>query len=719
VVVLVDTSVSQAYDSSGQLRADGCNVLSTVRSALGLVAGGLAARASDTSTAAAVADTVRVAVVTFARVAVVQIGFGHPFDAAAVAALDLGFTAGPTLADQAFEVARRAFLQPTSVASGFRPRRKVMVVFSDGESLNQEELQQELHRSEHRATATRTVIDTDLNRDEGAGAQPTDLFELMAKPAVAGAFTQATCAESSPEDIAEVILARVPSSAVGSGWECAAGDAEPSSTAAVTASASAAAATTASPSASTEAAGTTTAQRTAATAAAGTTATATATATPTATPTAAPTTTAGGAPATTAVPLLAGGATLQATALLADRSNVVVEGDAVLPVPLALGLGGGYLLGGAGGIRLTKHPPVVAVEWTIAMTVEQKRGTTGYLFAKTADSGDAAKNRYYALYAGSRSLIFYYATRAGEAGSVRFGTQLDRDERLRVTLAVASGVAELRVFDGAFAQVELFRQRLKGDVADCTAGDNCQFALGQRSGSTATAAGKFPFTGVLHEVTMLSNKRVREYPAAPRLGTLSEDTLLLLLSHARLDRWLARRQLNDGAVEPVRGVYQFDGTTGLRVTVHSAVRSQFTVAVDGAFASSGYVFAKTNAAGDGRYYSLYLSASRGAAVFYYQIRGDPALRSHVFAVNLSDGRRYQLVLSIDGAALSLRVDGVRMGAIRQLGGSLDDCGPPSVDCVLYLGQRSSAAGGAFAVEGEFYDGRLLDGLASELYPRLA
>jgi hypothetical protein len=117
-----------------------------------------------------------------------------------------------------------------------------------------------------------------------------------------------------------------------------------------------------------------------------------------------------------------------------------------------------------------------------------------------------------------------------------------------------------------------------------------------------------------------------------------------------------------------------------------------------------------------------LSKTNGDVVFYYRTKSKSdvsELKEVRFAVDLTDGGRYQVLLTVgeQSNTVSLRVDDVLIGGTRSLGGTLADCGVPTEECQLYLGQRASSSGN-YMFAGIMYDARLLDGVAATVYPRV-
>lgn len=676
LVFLVDRSSSQVFDSNGDLRTDGCNVLQVVKLVLKEVSRRLA-KLRETS-----GDTVQVGAVAYDRSADVLLDFDDAFTPASVNDLDMTFKAGPTLAAEALKLARSSLDSSTA-----DDRFKVMVVFSDGNSLNQPNIVEELEEAYHASFASRFIIDTEVNRDLSADAP--GLFKLISKPSTED-YARVHCS-SDVDLLAAQILATVPASGAG-GWQCGdtvVGTTTSTAAATTTTAAAAAAATT-----TTDAAGTT----------------------------------------TTAAGNMAAVVTVQSASLLVE-DQLEIEGTGVFAIGLGPSKKTAYLMAGSGGLVLQTHPAAVteqgeggqmAAEWSIGVEMEQTQGSSGYLFAKTGATGVQA-NRYYALYSTAGRVTLYYR-HAGGASRVHFRTSINTGIKLQVTLSVRGRAAELVVQrPGGTSDPIVLKQTLKGPVVDCgEASSDCIFSLGQRRDDDGGSSGVFFFTGTLFSASMLSNKAVSQFPVVDASPPSNEETGAVIESGS-LSLWLDPS--NHDGLAPARGdAYFFSGQGAvLKVTTHKgASNAGFTIAVDflAAQPSGGYLFAKTNRAGDVRYYSLYMSASRKDLVFYYRTQSSgegvsSAQQAERFGVDLADGRRYQVVLTVsNGRVAALRVDGVLIGGERNLGGSIADCGDPSDECQLFLGQRADDDDNHYPFIGIMYDARMLDGAASQAYPRI-
>jgi hypothetical protein len=122
--------------------------------------------------------------------------------------------------------------------------------------------------------------------------------------------------------------------------------------------------------------------------------------------------------------------------------------------------------------------------------------------------------------------------------------------------------------------------------------------------------------------------------------------------------------------------------------------------VQGEEGKSGYMFAKTSKSGGVRYLSAYMRQSEVVVWYTTQTAtGIGSTESLTFAISLTDGREYRVLLSVSHVDIKLTVDGVMVGSPRALSGPLADCGADADDCVLFVGQRSSRSGGAYPFRG--------------------
>jgi len=83
---------------------------------------------------------------------------------------------------------------------------------------------------------------------------------------------------------------------------------------------------------------------------------------------------------------------------------------------------------------------------------------------------------------------------------------------------------------------------------------------------------------------------------------------------------------------------------------------------------------------------------------YYTGAGSAATRRISFPVSIADGEQHRILLSARGLTVALKIDDAKP-ILRTLQGAVQDCGVSSRDCVLYVGQRSSASGGVYGFRG--------------------
>ncbi len=154
------------------------------------------------------------------------------------------------------------------------------------------------------------------------------------------------------------------------------------------------------------------------------------------------------------------------------------------------------------------------------------------------------------------------------------------------------------------------------------------------------------------------------------------------------------------------GEYVLDGQSSLAMRTFRGVSTQFSLlfVLKQSPDNSGYLVSKSTQSGS-RFYSLYASALSRAVFFYYRIGGSSVQRRVVFPIALNDGISHTVLLSVRGREATFRVDGNTVST-QTLDGLVDDCGSPSQDCVLDLGQRSSISGGSFFFKGTVSDARL-------------
>jgi len=114
--------------------------------------------------------------------------------------------------------------------------------------------------------------------------------------------------------------------------------------------------------------------------------------------------------------------------------------------------------------------------------------------------------------------------------------------------------------------------------------------------------------------------------------------------------------------------------------------------------TGGYLAALSDAVGS-RFISLYYSHPRKALEFYYRVRGHTAQQVASFPTSaIGGGGFHRIVLAVNNIAVTLTVDNDSPRRVELLG-LVDVCGGSLQDCVLYVGQRASASGGAFRLTG--------------------
>lgn len=370
-----------------------------------------------------------------------------------------------------------------------------------------------------------------------------------------------------------------------------------------------------------------------------------------------------------------------------------------------------------------------------------------------AKSNANGRLRSYGLYSSSVSsrVSFYYSTASGSK-SIHFPVSISDGSRHDLVLSVKDGVASLSVDDEPVGAGSI-----QGTPTDCgVPGADCILYIGQRSSSSGgtlrfrgnierlvifpTSAagdgggGKPALTGILGAPLVAFGSPGSEAapsilptttgplfpvhrenrpraPLAPPSFRLAHVVCHLPAAEATDALDLLDPANNDGSIVPDGNTYRFSGSQGLLVTRHSGITSKFSVTVDlvQTAGTSGYLFAKTTAAGS-RFYSLYSSAISRSVIFYYRIQGSTTLRNVRFPVGLSDGSQHAVLLSVDGTTATLRVDATTVGQAT-LDGLVDDCGAPSSDCQLLVGQRASARGNFRFFTGVITEARLFTATA--------
>ena len=184
--------------------------------------------------------------------------------------------------------------------------------------------------------------------------------------------------------------------------------------------------------------------------------------------------------------------------------------------------------------------------------------------------------------------------------------------------------------------------------------------------------------------------------------------------------WLALGANQGGARQAPDGKsWMFSGRgPGLRLLGTAALSSHVSEAMSIAIhfrsvpGSGGYLFAKTSSDGvEKRYWSLYLSAASNQLRVYtvdgngaqLVLRFKPRKKSMRKTINFADGNEHKLLLVRDGTSVWLKADGKQVGDVQSLGlgggGGAADCSIFDSNCESWVGQRASAAGGAYRFKG--------------------
>ena len=160
-----------------------------------------------------------------------------------------------------------------------------------------------------------------------------------------------------------------------------------------------------------------------------------------------------------------------------------------------------------------------------------------------------------------------------------------------------------------------------------------------------------------------------------------------------------------------KGTVCSDGSLSSGVEVNSApafgATFSLTLEVKLVPQRSGYVFARSNAAGF-RHVSLYVRSKNRGIIMYYKAQGSTQQKLARFNFDdLGDGQTHTLTLQVDGggggnsnsnsagASVSLSLDGSVVGT-ESLDGPIDDCGAPSsTECITHIGRRA----GGFPMSG--------------------
>lgn len=361
-------------------------------------------------------------------------------------------------------------------------------------------------------------------------------------------------------------------------------------------------------------------------------------------------------------------------------------------------------------VDISAESPTIETKFSVVASATQVSGTSGYLFAKTQNSGFV---RYYGLWIAQDKIQFWYYTSDNTRSFVEWpflspGTS----NEYRLLLTVDGTVASLSISTESYTTAKTFRQ-LQGSVSDCESTDaaGCRMIVGARSSSTGDRLA-VDYEGRLLVLKLYNGIILDSHPDGP-VGTSDQSTLvgISLLNSSITESALSSDPVSLGTDEAVR----LDGNAALKLTEHPArpLSSGWCVSMAarqeaGTF---GYIFAKTNAAGSRRYYSLYSNAISKTLYFFYrdsEMSSGSSRRVTISNVNLGDGKTHRITLCITGRVLESLIDD--QNSISLLSGTassdanyqLDDCGAPSSDCEFHIGRRSSSTGTGFPFKGDIY-----------------
>ena len=152
-----------------------------------------------------------------------------------------------------------------------------------------------------------------------------------------------------------------------------------------------------------------------------------------------------------------------------------------------------------------------------------------------------------------------------------------------------------------------------------------------------------------------------------------------------------------------------DGTTGLQLLdSRGRIGPSFTLKLRFKMepGSGGYLFATTDPTGSERQFALYVRGGDAREIIMYYLPtgmpGPETTQMRFTLVDVNDGYWHDLHLLVGGttAVLNNYVDGVNIRRDRQtLIAGIADCDEYSLECVSFIGKRSSASGGAYGIRG--------------------
>jgi hypothetical protein len=320
--------------------------------------------------------------------------------------------------------------------------------------------------------------------------------------------------------------------------------------------------------------------------------------------------------------------------------------------------------------------------FSIAATVLQERGTAGYIVAKTNSDGSV---RYFAVYSDAVGVHLYYKTvGSDQLQLVSWPKRIDNGLFRRVFVAVRGARATLFV-DGE----KLATMFLVDFVTDCVMpSENCRLIVGGRAAPGGNTAA-FPWNGQVVNVALVAGLALPfdPQPVAPLVPlALPIEPLSGAPFFDLLD---TSRHAYSGNVNVAHGAFYLHGKPdAILETSHDfSLGRNFTLAFTLQVQpnSSGYIYAKSDAAGKYMYLSVYYNAKTRSIVLTY--RGREQLELWTGA--LDSAPLHLLVVSVSGLTVTVSVDTV-VTATKPLVAYVTDCGNAFVpECVLFLGQKST------------------------------
>ncbi|EGD74904.1 hypothetical protein PTSG_07132 [Salpingoeca rosetta] len=359
--------------------------------------------------------------------------------------------------------------------------------------------------------------------------------------------------------------------------------------------------------------------------------------------------------------------------------------------------------------------PQLESVFSIVATVERAPGTAGYVVSLSDGNG----LRYVAVFYSdiSGSLLFFYTTLSGEQQSVRFSYILPAVSRRHLLLAVSQTEVSCIITDDAGEVDFESTATLASSLSPCyPLSPACVLSVGTRGAEVGPASTSW--IGAISRLLLVPNVAldtpVAPLPASttapPTTTSTGSDGTSSILNLLDTSAPSASNATVLGTVDTAPGGGLSFGGGVVRVDNHPPTDSDagFSIAITArqALNDNGYLFAKTNAAGDERSYGLYSSSTSNRLSFYYHTDTTGSEVVHL-PVSISDGQLHQVLLTVVFAndqsqgELHLTVDEEEYDTIT-LAGAVVDCGAAGPDCVFYIGQRSSTTGGAFVFRGQMF-----------------